>query len=422
MRMEYQWDFSPLVRRLFLSLIWLAALIYIGSIARFTYNMPYGDDYDAVLGFLNQYWAADSWQRFILLFSQHNEHRVLLTHLFEVVDWQLFGQVNFTHLIWLGNLGWFLVIYTMWSYAKSQAIPMIAFGPVIILLFSFSHYEMMTWAMTSIQQYYQILFSILSLRFMVRHQWMAFTPFFLLAVFTGGGGLILIPVFVFYLLWNKSYRLVAPFLALFVTTLYIYFSFLPYVNLTPTAKFMGALSHPLDLATFAVGFIGGVGNVQIVGLASFVSVGLLFLVLFASQARFLFKEDPFLAWMGVYIGLTAGLAALNRLDIGVQAGGDSRYSTYSLVFCACLYLSALLRFSTMNMQKKIVGWGYVFATLLFIAWYFQAFTALNDRLYWLKNGFATYPDLVRARAVLDQSHELGIFLVPNELYKRREKK
>jgi hypothetical protein len=130
------------------------------------------------------------------------------------------------------------------------------------------------------------------------------------------------------------------------------------------------------------------------------------------------KESPFLAWMCVYVGLTAGLAAINRLDIGVHAGGDSRYSTYSLVFCACLYLSALLRFSTMNMQKKIVGWGYVFATLLFIAWYFQAFTALNDRLYWLKNGFATYPDLVRVRAVLDQSHELGIFLAPNKQQKR----
>ena len=416
--MDSQLGFSPTVRRLFLALVCLAILIYVGSIYRFSYNMPYGDDYDAVLGFLSQYLAADSWQRLILLFSQHNEHRVLLTHLFEVVDWQLFGQVNFTHLIWLGNLGWFLVIYTMWSYAKSRAIPMIAFGPVIILLFSFSHYEMMTWAMTSIQQYYQILFSIISLRFMVRRQWMGFTPFFLLAVFTGGGGLILIPVLVFYLLRNKSYRLLIPFLVLFIATLCIYFYLLPYVNLTPSSKFMGALSRPIDMATFALGFIGGVGNIQLVGLASILITGALLLALFATQARFMLKESPFLAWMCVYVGLTAGLAAINRLDIGVHAGGDSRYSTYSLVFCACLYLSALLRFSTMNMQKKIVGWGYVFATLLFIAWYFQAFTALNDRLYWLKNGFATYPDLVRVRAVLDQSHELGIFLAPNKQQKR----
>jgi len=415
--MDSQLGFSAAARRLFLALVCLAILIYVGSIYRFSYNMPYGDDYDAVLGFLSQYSVADSWQRLILLFSQHNEHRVLLTHAFEVIDWQIFGQVNFTHMIWFGNLAWFLVVYAMWSYAKSQSISFIAFGPVIILLFSFSHYEMMTWAMTSIQQYYQVLFSIVALGLMVKQRWIAFIPFFLLAVFTGGGGLILIPVLALYLLWNRIYRSFIPFLALFIATLYVYFSLLPYVNLTPSTKFMGALSRPLDMATFAVGFIGGVGKIEEVGLASILITGGLLLALFAKQARFMLKESPFLAWMCLYVGLTAGLAAINRLDIGVHAGGDSRYSEYSLLFCSCLYLSTLLRFNNIASQKKIISWAYALSTLLFIAWYFQAFIPLNDRLYWLKNGYATYPDHAKARQLLDQAGEKGIFHFPNERLK-----
>ena len=415
--MDSQLGFSPAARRIFLVLVCLATLIYIGSIYRFSYNMPYGDDYDAVLGFLSQYSVADPWQRLVLLFSQHNEHRVLLTHAFEVIDWKIFGQINFMHMIWFGNLGWFLVVYAMWSYAKSQSISLIAFGPVIILLFSFSHYEMMTWAMTSIQQYYQVLFSIVALSLMVRHRWILLTPFFLLAVFTGGGGLILMPLLILYLIWSKNYRLLIPFLMLFIATLCIYFYLLPYVNLTPSSKFMGALSHPIDMATFALGFIGGVGNIQLLGLSSILITGALLLALFLKQAQFMLKESPFLAWLCVYIGLTAGLAAINRLDIGVHAGGDSRYSEYSLLFCSCLYLSSLLRFHAVISQKKIINWAYALSTILFIGWYFQAFIPLNDRLYWLKNGYATYPDHAKAHQLLDQAREKGIFYFPNEKLK-----
>ena len=410
-------ELTAIARRLFLALIFLAVVIYVASIYRFSYNMPYGDDYDAVLGFLSQYVGADGWSRLVLIFSQHNEHRVFLTHVLEVIDWQIFGQVNFTHLIWLGNLGWFLVVWVMWSYAQSRAISFIDFGPVIVLLLSFSHHEMMTWAMTSIQQYYQVLFSILAIAWMVQQRWLLFTPFFLLAVFTGGGGLILIPVLLAFLLWSKNYRLIPPFLLLFIGTLYIYFALLPYTNLTPSTKFLDALSRPIDLATFALGFIGGAGHLQQLGLPSILMFGFLLLILFINQARFMLKEQPFLAWICIYIGFTAGLAALNRLDIGVHAGGDSRYSEYSLLFCSCLYLSYLLRFSSEATQRKMIGWGYALTSLLFIGWYFQAFTPLNDRLYWLKNGYPTYPDHSKAHQLLDLAKDKGIFSFPSDRLK-----
>jgi hypothetical protein len=82
-----------------------------------------------------------------------------------------------------------------------------------------------------------------------------------------------------------------------------------------------------------------------------------------------------------------------------------------------LYLSTLLRFNNIASQKKIICWAYALSTLLFIGWYFQAFTPLNDRLYWLKNGYATYPDHAKARQLLDQAGEKGIFHFPKERLK-----
>ena len=88
----------------------VACAIYLREIAQISYNFPNEDDFNAVLGFLNSFLIADYPRKIYLLFSQHVDHRLVLTHIFALLDYQLFGVVNFNHLIWIGNLGWFLVI------------------------------------------------------------------------------------------------------------------------------------------------------------------------------------------------------------------------------------------------------------------------------------------------------------------------
>ena len=46
---------TSLVDGILINSLLLVALIYLLTIHRFAFNQPYGDDYDAILAFLNRY-------------------------------------------------------------------------------------------------------------------------------------------------------------------------------------------------------------------------------------------------------------------------------------------------------------------------------------------------------------------------------
>ena len=144
--------------------------IYVWAVLRYTVNMPYWDDYGAILNFLNNYVNSSFFEKLKLIFSQHNEHRIVFNRLIEIAQYKLFGEVNFLYLIIIGNFGWGLVILLLWNYTKKSSCSLLLFTPVIFFMLTFVHFELMTWAMASLQQYYQILFSLLAIYFMVTNK------------------------------------------------------------------------------------------------------------------------------------------------------------------------------------------------------------------------------------------------------------
>ena len=105
---------SKTTHSLFINLSLAALAIYCLTVIRYAYNMPVGDDYDAILNFLNQYFETDWLSKLQLLFGQHNEHRILLTRLISVIDLSIFGSINFSHLIWLGA-GWVATVLAFFA-------------------------------------------------------------------------------------------------------------------------------------------------------------------------------------------------------------------------------------------------------------------------------------------------------------------
>jgi hypothetical protein len=69
-----------------------AAIIYGCTVLRFAFNQPVGDDYDAILAFLNQYAAAQPAEQFHLFVRQHNEHRIFFTRLVTILDLKIFNH------------------------------------------------------------------------------------------------------------------------------------------------------------------------------------------------------------------------------------------------------------------------------------------------------------------------------------------
>ena len=86
-------------------LIIIPIITFFGMFFFYMVNAPIYDDYQAVLDFLNKYISTDSISEKIrLLFSQHNEHRVVYSRIWTIISYKLQTNVNFTFLALIGNL------------------------------------------------------------------------------------------------------------------------------------------------------------------------------------------------------------------------------------------------------------------------------------------------------------------------------
>jgi hypothetical protein len=370
--------------------------------------MPVGDDYDAILRFLNQYVSADWSSRFHLLLGQHNEHRILLTRLISSADLAIFGTLNFSHLIWFGALGWLATVFAFWRFSRLYGITFIQFSPIIILLSSFSHFDIMTWAMTSIQQYYQIFFAVMAIGYMVNNRVFACLLWYICAVFTGGGGLALAPLISIYYFAEKKWSDLLMSLVVSAALFLLYFRFLPYASPIKN-KALEALAHPQECIGYLLGFLGGWSNISHLGVGSIILGGLILLACFLLGAKRSKIQTPFFFWFSLYIVAIAALAALNRYDLGVITSGDSRYSQYSLLLLSCIYLSYI--HTEINGRRKLITlFGFaLFSMVIFSYWYIQALRPLEDRLYWLKNDLQVHPSWQDALSVREESVKLGVF-------------
>ena len=179
------------IRRLLLILPF--AIIGLGLLS-FAANVPIGDDYDAILGFLNYPWP----ERLVHLADFHNEHRIIPTRLVSEFVYLVLGQVDFRIIIWIGNIGW-------WLFAAGFATLFVRHGGIAKsgaifatwMLVGYYDQENAFWAMTSVQNHWVIGFAFaacLSFSRRANTRWFAAAlSFAIAATFTSGSGMLVFP-------------------------------------------------------------------------------------------------------------------------------------------------------------------------------------------------------------------------------------
>ena len=389
----------------------LAFVIYCVVVYKYAFNFPYLDDFDAILDFLNRYDLSSGKESLVMFLGQHNEHRIFLTHLFSVATLKLFGSIYFPILIFLGNIGWFCVVIVFWRYAKKHAISFSEFLPVPLVLLSFSHWGMMTWAMTSIQQYWQILFCLLCIYFLTQGRLLLATIYSVLAAFTGGGGLALAPLACLYFLIRRQWPLFFLCIAFFSALLFVYFHFLPY-SPPGAGRLLETVAHPIRFGAFFFGYLGGAFNISLLGPLSFIGGGAFLFFLLVKNWRVHIYQNDFLTWTILFILICAVLATLNRSHLGMEAGGASHYSVYSLLLICCIYLRALTSISGAINKKRFSFFCVLGTLLLFSYWLWKAPFYLEDRRHLLIHGYIIYPDKGGAKKVLENSKNQHIYNSP----------
>jgi hypothetical protein len=186
----------PLLQRLLPALqymlILVPALVSIGMIDRYAVNIPSLDDYDAVLGFLCEWKAAAGLDKFYLLFMQHGEHRILSSRLVYVLYDAIAGQVNFRHLIFIGNLQMVVVLLLLTSFIK-KCLPgywVLASFVAGVCLFDLNNWENSDFAMAAMQNYGIMMLFMGSLYCYNRGSIIAAVVLQIICTFSSGNGLV----------------------------------------------------------------------------------------------------------------------------------------------------------------------------------------------------------------------------------------
>ena len=388
-----------------LGLSLLATAIHLYIINRYSSGMPYRDDFDAIFGFLNEYPNLHFPQNFLFLFSQNNEHRIFLDHLVSLLMVSTTGRFSFIWMIWIGNVGWFLLVYLLWKFSKKNQISFVEFSPILIGMMCLSHYELMTMGMAAVQHYFQVFFCVLAIWFLVSNSlWLTLT-FFICALFTAGGGICLVPVIFLYYLLQKEWRNLLFSIATVGIVFLIYFPLLGYIQPATHPDVLLALKSPLYLTTYAFGFLGGIGNTYKFSIA----LGFVFTAVVISKWKFLLTKYPFLFWLTIYLFVTAITNAITRGAIGIRTGQGSRYTTYSLLFTAIVYFSCLLSATSIKTRLRVVNAGLFLSLVIFVYWYAHGQENIAARYEDLESGVLQHPYEDWAATSLNRATAMGYY-------------
>lgn len=310
---------------------------YMVMVVRYTQNIPYWDDYDAILMALLELHSDGNWFNF--LFHPHVDHLILPVKLLGELQWRLFGRVDFAWYIYIGNLSLF-GLYLCWR----ATFPALRERPLwhlmaALALFNLSYWEASIWAMTALSNLPVLVLAWSSLIWLAKPTRGAFgvgLALAVLATFTQGNGLLLFAAGVLILAPQRRWKALAAWLVVGTALAIFYISLRRYYVIeTGIANASGLLlTRPWQVLQFFLVFLGAamksVSVATVAGAALLVGLALAWWRVPASRSLVV------LAWVGLLV-LSVLAATWSRATIGVDVALSSRYSLYG-----CMLLAVLL--------------------------------------------------------------------------------
>ena len=311
--------------------------------------VPFWDMYNGALAFYHRFISGD----WLSLWEPHNEHRIVLTKLAFVVDFNLLDGT--TRFLWYLNLvlAGLVALVLVGFLRQMPSGGTFAWMPAFLVAVSFSELqkENLYWSFQS-QFFLAFLLPLaalyLALLSLTRPErsttyFVASTGLGILSIGTMANGILALPVLTFYaLLTRMSWQRVALLAGLSVIGFAFYFHGLPENPDAPSALTV-LRDSPVTFAHYVLTYLGGpfkkIGN-------RFTPVFGLVLVVLAFRAAWKHMprgrsgaaEIALLGFMG-YILLTALVTSIGRVQFGVVQALSSRYATPNLMnWCVLLLL------------------------------------------------------------------------------------
>jgi hypothetical protein len=353
-------------------------LLFYILLAREIINIPFLDDYSAVLGFLSEWSKLETVRQKTLdvLAWQHNEYKLILANALYVLQYLAFGRTNFAVLSVIGDLLMLplvLIIYRMWAGdAWKVRERLLLFIPVPWLLFQLQYYSLMNWPVASLQHIPALLFSFLAIYLLARNEMRAFALSLLslaLGVSASGSGFLVAPIGCLILLqYRRPQRLLvwlSTSAALFAVYSYKYNRFSSQLG---AGQSISTLHHISPL--YAMSFLGAsVARYGVYWPAAALGGCLVAAFLYAIVDR-LYAANPAIFYSISLIILTSLAVSYVRSGFGLEQSLASRYRIYSNILLALIYLfgaGKLYNAGTTHPTRTFKGGPTVFATIMVFA-------------------------------------------------------
>jgi hypothetical protein len=397
-------------------IIGIPIFVFIYHVYVYAVNLPRYDDYDAILGFLNSYKNATIQEKFRLLFTQHNEHRIFSSRLSYVLFKGFFGTINFRYIILFNSL-LLVAIYLLLVHLVRKVLPdlwQVGALALSISVFDLTNYENANFAMAGMQNFGIILFFLYSMYFYSRSSNKVLVIAVLLQILcvfsSGNGGLgsFLITAYVM-LTGSKTKRIVALLTLILITPLY-YISFnkggADFFTLNPV-KFVPYFLHSLGSH---FGFKSGL----------IAALFMLFLFVFMlpinkigslKRPKGLSPQTMIFLFLGLFILSSLGVMSIFRGNTEVEISCSSRYTIYSHLFAGVVFIFLLIKYKDKNRLVDISAISIIILITAYTLNYEEGrrgfvtfYTSKRDIQY-------QYPDIQRAKVISDEACRLNIYCI-----------
>ena len=409
-------------------------LVYLFLVVHFAVNIPYGDDYDDILVFLN----LPAAERFSVkaFFAQHNEHRVFVTRLISQTVYSLRDMVDFRLILLLNNLSLVGIAVLLGWVARSCTIALPYFAPTMLVAFLTQMYGPMM--RPSAQHHLVLFFAFLALvlwnQKTALSSVLSMVAAFLATYSSGQGMFVYFPLFIWSTLavMNSSSQetqsclprpyLFGRLLLVFVcSTGFIAAYFSSYKGESTSNQILAILANPWPTFQFFLVTSGGYLNVA--SLALIAGTGAVAFFLFLTSKQY-FTTRPVLYFFLVYLFLVAFAGAITRLRFGIEMALSSRYRNISILILICSYFSFLDLYAHKleSSRRRLVTSVAAFFFFLNVFFVNKAVLELSAHRIELVEGLRTWratgtglsyqPSQLRASTILQESIRLGVYRVP----------
>jgi hypothetical protein len=330
-------------------------LFFYIALARHLINIPFGDDYNGVLDFLERF--SDLQTTFAklgyILNAQHNEYKTIFANFIIALQYKLFSHPDFVVLSWLGNLFVLPLFYIAWRHflprEENLSRRLLLFVPVSFLLFQLQYAETLNWSMPGLQNIPVLVFAFACIAFLAKEDSRSFLiacTFLVLTIASSGNGFALFPIGIAMLIGRKQASRVVIWIAVVAAcgALYFYhYDFLSSQQVRNGSVLQSA--HYLN-PIFALSFMGAAAgnNIHLVRVSSiFLGMAIVGVIVLMSKDRY-YKMNPTIFYFVSFLVLTAIAVSGIRSKLGFHASSAGRYKIYSDLFLICCYAFLVERY------------------------------------------------------------------------------